>query len=109
MQKEINFSIELDEKSIPEKINWTATDTQDKINECRAILISIWDHQQKGTLSFELWTKDMTVEEMNVFFTQTLFVMADTYDRATQNHAQSEELKAFAKAFGEKNKAIAKK
>lgn len=109
MEKEIKFSIALDEKNIPEKIQWKATDTQDKLNECRAILISIWDHNQKGTLSFDLWTKDMTIEEMNLLFTQTLFVMADTYDRATQNHELTEELKTFAKSFGEKNKAIAKK
>jgi gliding motility-associated protein GldC len=109
MEKEIKFAIGLDEKNIPEKIHWRATDTQDKLNECRAILISIWDHNQKGTLSFDLWTKDMTIEEMNLLFTQTLFVMADTYDRATQNHELTEELKTFAKSFGEKNKAIAKK
>ena len=39
------------------------------------------------------------VDEMNDFFYQTLFGMADTYQRATKNAELAAELKQFAKDF----------
>ena len=39
------------------------------------------------------------VDEMNDFFYQTLYGMADTYLRATNNKEISEELRSFAKDF----------
>jgi len=63
--KKIDIEVELDEKNIPENIRWSATDLQgyDEAN-CRAMILAMWDHQRKDTLRLDLWTKDMTVDEM---------------------------------------------
>lgn len=67
-KSEINFSVELDDNRIPEKIFWDATENPNEgINETKAISISVWDHHQKGLLGINLWTKDMPVDEMNHF------------------------------------------
>jgi hypothetical protein len=41
----------------------------------------------------------MMVDEMNDFFYQTLFGMADTYHRATKNAELAAEMKEYAKTF----------
>lgn len=67
-KSEINFSIELDENKIPERIIWDATENPNEgINETKAISISVWDHYHRGLLGINLWTKDMPVDEMNHF------------------------------------------
>ncbi len=106
----INVAISLDEKLIPEKIEWDATDSSvDGWKECKAIMLSMWDHKASSGLSIELWTKEMTVEEMNLFFFQTLMTMSDTFERATMNKESANDLKDFAKSFFEKIKAKEKK
>jgi gliding motility-associated protein GldC len=68
LKSEINFSIDLDESRVPEKIFWDATENPNEgINETKAIFISVWDHYHKGLLGINLWTKDMPVDEMSHF------------------------------------------
>ncbi len=67
-KSEINFTVELDDNRIPDKIFWDATENPNEgINESRAIAIGVWDHYHKGLLGINLWTKDMPVDEMNHF------------------------------------------
>ena len=109
-QSKINIAVTLDEKLIPEKIMWDATDSNvEGWKECRAMLLSMWDHKATSGLSIELWTKEMTVEEMNLFFFQTLMTLSDTFERATMNKESAADMKEFAKAFFEKIKAKEKK
>ena len=55
-------------------------------------------------MRIDLWTHEMTVEEMEFFFYQTLASMADTYQRATNDDDMAKEMRAFAQRFGkEKN------
>ncbi len=109
-QSKINIAVTLDEKLIPEKIMWDATDSSIAgWKECRAMLLSMWDHKATSGLSIELWTKEMTVEEMNLFFFQTLMTLSDTFERATMNKESAADMKAFAKNFLEKIKAKEKK
>ena len=43
-KSEINFTVELDEKNLPQKIEWDATDSNfDGRKECKAMMLSIWD------------------------------------------------------------------
>ena len=46
----INFTIDLDSNNIPEKINWKATDAGNEKNDTKAVMISIWDSDQKSSL-----------------------------------------------------------
>ena len=103
MQSQINIKVELDEDKMPDTIMWSAPDGGvDAPQESKAILLGLWDGQEKSALRIDLWTKKMMVDEMNDFFYQTFFGMADTYVRATKNGELANELKEFAKSFHQK-------
>jgi gliding motility-associated protein GldC len=100
MKSNINIQVELDEEKMPDTIEWNAPGGGvDDIQQAKAILLGLWDGQEKSALRIDLWTKKMMVDEMNDFFYQTLFGMADTYVRATKNAELANELKTFAKDF----------
>ena len=99
---EIKFNIGLDENKIPEKISWTAEDGGIANSESKALMISVWDHLKKDTLRMDLWTKDMPVDEMKQFFHQTLVSMANSFERATDDHKMSETMRDFCDYFAEK-------
>ena len=100
MKSNINIQVELAEDKMPEAIQWTAPDggIVDWQN-AKAILLGLWDGQEKSAMRIDLWTNKMMVDEMNDFFYQTLHGMSDTYLRATKNAELAEELKKFAKDF----------
>jgi gliding motility-associated protein GldC len=99
---EIKFTVELDENRVPEKLMWTAQDGGVQLEEAKAMLLSIWDSNAKETLRIDLWTKDMPVDEMKIFFHQTLVAMADTFERATQDEKMSGTMRDFCDYFAEK-------
>ena len=68
----------------------------------KAMLLAFWDADKRQSLRIDLWTKDMTIDDMNDFFFQTFLSMADTYKRATNNEDVAAEIKHFARAFAEK-------
>ncbi len=97
---DIKFTIELDDKKIPKKIEWEATDAGfDGKKPCTSIMISLWDKEEKSTLGIDLWTKEMLVEDMNAHFYQTLQKMADTYIKATNNNEIARMLADFSTEF----------
>ena len=53
---DIKIQVGLDENNIPESLHWEASDTEEKANEAKAILMSIWDPKTKETLRIDLWT-----------------------------------------------------
>ena len=99
---EIKFTVELDENRVPEKLMWTAQDGGVQLEEAKAMLLSIWDSNAKETLRIDLWTKDMPVDEMKIFFHQTLVAMADTFERATQDEKMSGTMRDFCDCFAGK-------
>lgn len=83
-KSEIKIIIELDDKHVPEKILWEATDgPSDRLQATDAISIAIWDHVQLNTMRMDLWTKEMPVLEMKRFFIEAIGGMADTLQNAT--------------------------
>ncbi len=99
----INLRIHLDNEHIPVAMDWDATDSAGGgRKEARSAMVAIWDHIEKESLRIDLWTKDMTVEEMNHFFYQSLISMSDTFKRATGNEEVSNSMKEFARTFGKK-------
>jgi gliding motility-associated protein GldC len=102
MKSEINFNIELDENRVPEKIHWSAQDGGVNQEETKAFLLSVWDSKSQETLRIDLWTKEMPVDEMKLFFHQTLMAMADTYHRATGDEKMTDTMKDFCDYFAEK-------
>ena len=105
---EIKFLVELDENRVPEKVSWTAQDGGVQLEETKAILLSVWDAKAQETLRIDLWTKDMPVDEMKLFFHQTLVAMADTFERATQDEIMAATMRDFCDYFAEKLELIKK-
>jgi len=99
---EIKFLVELDENRVPEKLTWTADEGSVNAEEAKAMMLSIWDSKAQETLRFDLWTKDMPVDEMKLFFHQTLVAMSDTFRRATNVEKMSDTMKALCDYFAEK-------
>ena len=107
---EIKIKVELSEEKIPISIAWFASDsTLEKPQETKAFLLSVWDPHYKESLRIDLWTKDMLLEEMNIFFFETLMGLADTYQRASQDETIAKRMKDFALEFGEQVQVIKKK
>lgn len=99
---EIKFLVELDDNRIPEKLTWTAQDGGVDNEEAKAMMVSLWDSKAQETLRIDLWTKDMPVDEMKLFFHQTLVAMSDTYERATNDEKMTATMKDFCDYFAEK-------
>lgn len=102
INSEIKFTIELDENRVPEKLSWSAQDGNVESQEAKAIMLSIWDGKAQETVRIDLWTKEMPVDEMRLFFHQTLVAMADTFQRATGDEKMTDTMKDFCDYFAEK-------
>lgn len=101
-KSEINFTIELDEENIPDKILWKATDQEDgDPTETKSIAISLWDHNQKNTLRIDLWSKDMPVDEMKRFYVDTVGGMAQSILNATGDQFIAQEMNALCEKLVE--------
>ncbi|MCM4169413.1 hypothetical protein KCTC52924_00447 [Arenibacter antarcticus] len=99
---EINLTISLDENRVPEKLIWSAEDGGISNEEAKAVLLSVWDSKNKESLKIDLWTKDMPVDEMKIFFHQTLVSLSDTFYKATQDEKMTATMKDFCDYFAEK-------
>tara|TARA_R110002049_G_scaffold5422_2_gene37567 strand:- start:84 stop:416 length:333 start_codon:yes stop_codon:yes gene_type:complete len=102
IKSKIELSVELDENRVPEKIHWTAQDGGITNEQAKAMMLSVWDSKAKESLRIDLWTKDMPVDEMKIFFHQTLVAMSDTFNRATQDEKMTATMKDFCDYFAEK-------
>lgn len=100
MKSDIRISVHMDENRVPEQIEWEAEDGGVK-SRGKAILLSVWDEKEQNTLRVDLWTKEMTVEEMKAFFHQNILTMADTFERATGEGRMAEQMRDFGAYFGE--------
>ncbi len=109
-QSQINITVGLDEDNIPIRIHWQADDAPgaQAPQECKAMLLSLFDEVNKETLKIDLWTKDMQVIEMDRFFFQTLRALADTYYRATQHAQLAADMQRFVQYFGEQTEILPK-
>ncbi len=106
---EIKFTVSLDENKLPVSIDWEASDPETSLRQaagekssCKSAMIALWDAKENNTLRIDLWTKDMLVDEMKVFFHQTLLSMADTLKRATGEDKIAEDLKDYCAHFADK-------
>lgn len=100
-ENNISINVSLDANLIPEKIQWNSSDS-DKILPAKAFLLSLWDEKELNTLKIDLWTKEMSVEEMSKFYFQTFLTMADTFEKATSEDQMALAMRDFAEFFGEK-------
>lgn len=100
---EIKLTVDLDNNHLPTKIVWEASDAAESTPaECRSMMLSLWDGNKKTTAAIDLWTKDTTVEDINLHFFQVFHKMADTYLKATRNSAVADSIHEFGNGFGQR-------
>jgi gliding motility-associated protein GldC len=46
---------------------WSAQDGGIELSEAKAIMLSVWDSKVES-MRIDLWTKEMPVDEMKIFF-----------------------------------------
>ena len=98
---DIRLSIQLDENNVPDRIDWEAEDGGVR-STSKAVLLALWDEQEKNTMRIDLWTKDMMVDEMVDFYYQSFMGMADTLQRSTGQAELVNDLRHFAQDFFKK-------
>lgn len=103
-KSEVNFKIELDENNVPETIQWDATDKPGDMDHTRAISIGIWDDIEKNTMRLDLWTKDMPMHEMKMFYVDALGGMAQSLLTATGDEKMSKSISDLCDTLGKKLK-----
>lgn len=101
---DIKIQVGLDENNIPEQMQWSAEDGGIKDQDTKAMLLSFWDSEQQEALKMDLWVKDMPVDQMKLFFYQTLMSLSDTFYRATQDEKMTATMRDFCDYFAEKLK-----
>lgn len=99
---EISIKVGLNENNLPVAMKWMASDANIDNAAAKAMLLSLWDPTENNTMKIDLWTKDMSIEEMKQFFHQTLLTLADTFERATGEHNISEDLRDYCYHFADK-------
>jgi gliding motility-associated protein GldC len=98
----ITIDVNLDENNIPEEMRWTAPDGGVSDMDTKAMLLSFWDSENQETLKMDLWVKEMPVDQIQLFFHQTLVSLSDTFYRATQDEKMTATMKDFCDYFAEK-------
>ena len=99
-KSEIKLNIEVDENSVPLKIDWNAERSEkDGKNNSKAIMLELWDQEENNTLRIDLWTKEMMVDEMKKFTCQNIITMADSFERSTGEQKIAEEIREFGKSI----------
>ncbi len=101
-QSKIEINVGLNSNNLPLEMHWSASDGGVDNQVARAVFLSLWNPEENNTMKIDLWTKDMSVEEMKQFFHQTLVTMADTFERATGENLISEDLRDYCLHFAEK-------
>ncbi len=99
-KSDIKFTVSLDENKVPSTIEWMAEDSGMKETKpCKSVMIGLWDGDEQTTMRIDLWTKEMTIEEMKRFFYETIVGLADTYERATNEKDVADEIRGFGAHF----------
>ena len=99
-KSEIKFLVHLDEKKMPEKIEWQADDADFKgMKEAKTMV----------TLGIDLQTKDMLIEDMNLHFYQMILKLGDTYRKAASDVETAKMFDDFASEFSKKIKLFENK
>jgi len=104
----INIEVILDENKIPEKIIWSAPDGGIYKEESKAMFLSFWDSKNQETLKMDLWIKEMPIDQMQLFFYQTLVSMSDSFYNSTKDEKMTKSIRNFCQFFAEKLEIIKK-
>lgn len=100
-KKEIHFSLIFDEDNLPEQIIWEQNADMPESIELKSLFIAGWEEQAKSTASFNIWTKEMRVDEMQQLYIQSLLSLSKGFERATGDQKIVHKMKAFCESLAE--------
>lgn len=98
----ITIDVTTDENKVPEHMVWSASDAGIENQRTKAMILAMWDADERNTLRIDLWDKDMEVEEMKRFVHQTILTLADSFERATGEDKMALTMRDFCEYFAEK-------
>lgn len=98
----ITLYVDLDANKVPESIRWDASDSNITGRPTDAFFMAVWDKVELNTMRIDLWTKEMTVDDMKKFIHQNILLMADTLQRATGEERMAETMRDFGDYYAEK-------
>jgi gliding motility-associated protein GldC len=107
-QSKIEISVGLNSNNLPLEMYWSASDGGIENAPAKAMFLSLWNPEDNNTMKIDLWTKEMSVEEMKQFFHQTLLTMADNFEKATGEHLICEDLRDYCFHFADKMEIMPK-
>ena len=77
---EIKMTVDLDGDNVPTRIEWEASEGQEGGPIlCESMMLSVWDSENKTTAAIDLWIKDTTIDDINIYFYQVIHKMADLF------------------------------
>lgn len=98
---EIRLTVDLDKDGVPTAIVWEASEARTAgPTPCQSMMLSLWDAERKTIAAIDLWAKDTTIDDMNLYFYQAFHQMAETYLRATRNSELAKRIHEFGEGFG---------
>ncbi|WP_119057697.1 gliding motility protein GldC [Candidatus Ornithobacterium hominis] len=107
-EKKSNISVEisLDENHVPDRLEWSAPDGGINHQPTKAVMLSFWDETKKEALRIDLWTKDMPVDDMKIFFHQVFISMSNSYENATSDKNTAKLIREFAETYAKASEII---
>jgi len=98
----ITIDVTTDENHVPVAMEWTAEDGGIQNQNASAMALSMWNPEEFAAMRMDLWTKDMSVEEMRSFVVQTMMTLADTYERATSDKDHAQAIRGFTEELAKR-------
>ncbi|TAH25425.1 MAG: gliding motility protein GldC [Cytophagales bacterium] len=92
----IELNISLDDQNVPELITWNASESPTgKPESTAAFALAIWDANNHSTMKIDLWTKDMPMDEMKLFYIEAIGGMSESLLSATSDEYMYKEIKSL--------------
>lgn len=101
-ESHIIVRVTTDENKVPTAITWSADDSNVADQAAKAMALAMWDKAQGNAVHMDLWTKDMSVEEMRHFVCQTMMTMANTLEKATNDKAHAMAMRSFTEELAKR-------
>ena len=98
----ITIDVTTDENHVPIAMNWSAEDGGIQDQSASAMALSMWNAKEFAAMRMDLWTKEMSVEEMRSFVVQTMMTLADTYVRATSDEDHASAIRGFTEELAKR-------
>jgi gliding motility-associated protein GldC len=98
----IQIDVTTDDNKVPEHMVWSASDANIAHRRTKAMILAMWDADERNTFRIDLWDKEMEVEEMKRFVHQTILTLADSFERATGEDKMALTMRDFCEYFAEK-------